>query len=413
MEIGPIFRAMIRKKIGVLLLVAEIAVTMAVVLNCINLVIDNRNRLMIPSGLDEENIIVLSIQSYGEAFEEDEFGDQIRQQDLELIRAQPGVIDATPIGPLPLQGGGSSTQRKAVGAVNDTLVRTPIYTVDEHFLKTLDLELDEGRAFTRADIPPRLGDDEQPATQPPINIIITRALGDALFPDGDALGKVITSASDQAHNTIIGIVDYMHTPYDDGASGMEYRIVFFPGRPGSASGMSYLVRAEPEAFTDLFTDLEERLATVNADRIIKTRSLMEIKMGGQFVNRFIVRILTAIGVLLLAVTALGVYGMTSFSVTERTHQIGTRRALGARKVHIVRFFLVENAIITLLGIGVGLVLAFALNAAIVSAADNATRLPLGLVLLGMVIIWGIGAVATLLPALRGASIPPVIAAQSA
>ncbi len=194
---------------------------------------------------------------------------------------------------------------------------------------------------------------------------------------------------------------------------MEYRIVFFPGRPGSASGMSYLVRAEPEAFTDLFTDLEERLATVNADRIIRTRSLMEIKMGGQFVNRFIVRILTAIGVLLLGVTALGVYGMTSFSVTERTHQIGTRRALGARKVHIVRFFLVENAIITLLGIGVGLVLAFALNAAIVSAADNATRLPLGLVLLGMVIIWGIGAVATLLPALRGASISPVIAAQSA
>ena len=46
-------------------------------------------------------------------------------------------------------------------------------------------------------------------------------------------------------------------------------------------------------------------------------------------------------------TALGVYGMTSFTVTERTHQIGTRRALGARKFHIVRFFMVENAIITL------------------------------------------------------------------
>ncbi len=412
MEIGPIFRAMLQKKIGVVLLVAEIAVTMAVVLNCVNLVIDNRKRLIIPSGLDEENIIVLSIQSYGEAFEENEFGDQIRQQDLELVRAQPGVIDATPIGPLPLQGGGSSTQRKVVGAVNDMLVRTPIYTVDEHFLQTLDLELVEGRAFTKADIPRRLDDDEQPATQLPINIIITEALGQALFPDGDALGKVITSGNDQAHNTIIGIVDYMHTPYDDGASGMEYRIVFFPGRPGGASGMDYLVRAEPAAFTDLFTDLEERLATVNADRIIKTRSLMEIKMGGQFVNRFIVRVLTAIGVLLLAVTALGVYGMTSFTVTERTHQIGTRRALGARKVHIVRFFMVENAIISLLGIGVGLVLAFALNVAIVSAASNATRLPFGLALLGAIIIWGIGAVATLLPALRGASIPPVVAARS-
>ncbi len=139
---------------------------------------------------------------------------------------------------------------------------------------------------------------------------------------------------------------------------------------------------------------------------------MEIKEGGQFVNLFIVRILTAIGVLLLTVTALGIYGMTSFSVTERTHQIGTRRALGARKIHIVRLFMVENAIITFLGIGIGLVLAFALNVAIVNAASNISRLPLSLVILGVLIIWSIGAMATLLPALRGASIPPVIAARS-
>lgn len=412
MEIGPIFRALIQKKFGVILLVAEIAVTLAVVLNCINMVVDNRKRLMIPSGIDEENILVLSIQSYGEAFNDDEFLDQIRRQDLELIRAQPGVIDATPMRPLPLQGGGSSTQRKAAGAVNDSLVRTPIYTVDEHFLETLDLELAEGRAFTGTDIPPRPDPDAPPAPPLPVNVIVTKALADALFPDGDALGKVITSANDEAHNTIVGIVDYMHTPYDDGASGMEYRILFFAGRPGGAGGMSYLVRSEPGMLSDLFTDLEERLAGVNGERIITTRSLMEVKAGGQFANRFIVRILGAIGILLLAVTALGVYGMTSFTVTERTRQIGTRRALGARKFHIVRFFMIENAIITLMSIGVGLILAYVLNAAIVGAASNASRLPFGLVLLGIAIVWGIGAVATLLPALRAASISPVIATRS-
>ncbi len=159
--------------------------------------------------------------------------------------------------------------------------------------------------------------------------------------------------------------------------------------------------------------MADRILTVNTDRIIRTRSLMEIKMGGQFVNSFTVRILTAIAVLLLSVTALGVYAMTSFTVTERTHQIGMRRALGARKIHIVRFFLMEHAIITLLGIGIGLVLAFALNAAIVSSASNVSRLPVGLVLLGMLIVWGIGAVATLLPALRGARVPPVVATRSA
>ena len=96
MELGPILRAMARKKIGVGLLVAEIAVTMAIVLNCLNMVIDNRERMMIPSGLDEENIISISMQSYGDSFQEVEFGDQVREQDLALIRSQPGVIDATP-----------------------------------------------------------------------------------------------------------------------------------------------------------------------------------------------------------------------------------------------------------------------------------------------------------------------------
>ena len=74
--------------------------------------------------------------------------------------------------------------------------------------------------------------------------------------------------------------------------------------------------------------------------------------------------------------------------------------------------MIENAIITLLGIGVGLVLAFALNGAIVSSASNATRLPVGLVLFGVAIVWGIGAAATLFPALRAASISPVVAARS-
>jgi len=412
MELGPILRAIMRKKVGVVLLVAEIAVTMAIVLNCLNLVIDNRARMTIPSGLDEENILAVTLRSYGEAFEDDEFFDQVQQQDLALIRSQPGVIAATAIRPWPLQGGGSSTQRKVVGASNETLVRTPLYSVDEHFIDALGLELAAGRPFDESDMPVPAEDGTQPATPPPTNVIVTRALADALFPDGDALGKQITSASDEARNTIVGVVDYMHTPYDDGASGMEYRIIFFPGRPGGASGSGYLVRTEPSAFAGLFTDLESRLATVNAERIITTRSLMEIKMQGQFQNRFIVWVLTAIVTLLLSVTALGIFGMTSFAVTQRTRQIGTRRALGARKSQIVRLFLVENTVIALLGLGAGLVLAFGLNMLMVNAADNISRLSLGLVLLGMLIVWGIGALATLIPALRAARIPPVVATQS-
>ena len=105
--------------------------------------------------------------------------------------------------------------------------------------------------------------------------------------------------------SLVGIVDYMYTPYDNGASGMEYRILFNPRKPGGRSNIRYMVRTEPGAFDSLFTGLEEQLMTVNRDRIISTEGLMEIKRRGIIMNQVIVKILSGISVLLLFVTSVG------------------------------------------------------------------------------------------------------------
>ena len=234
MELGPIFRAMLRNKVAVGLLVAEIAFTMAVIVNCLDLVLENRERMTIPTGLDEENILVLQVRSYGDAFDDEAYLDQIIDADLGLLRSQPGVVDASVISPLPLQGGGSSTQLKAVGLPDDALVRTPQYQLDDHFLQTLGLELVAGRAFTDADIPPTpapVPEGEDPPPPVPDNVIVTQDLADALYPAGDALGKQVTGpGGGDTGDTIVGIVDYMYTPYDGGASGMETRILFYPAQ---------------------------------------------------------------------------------------------------------------------------------------------------------------------------------------
>jgi putative ABC transport system permease protein len=416
MEIGPILRAMLRNKIGVGLLVLEIAFTMAVVVNCLNMVQANRTRMTIPTGIDEENIIAIAIRSHGDAFDEDNYLDQVIQGDLAMIRSQPGVIDATPISPLPLQGGGSSTQIKAVGRDDAALVRAPQYRLDEHFLETLGLELDEGRAFTPADLPPPPPDTPPDEDAPPRfdNIIVTRALADALYPSGDALGKQTTGAGGgDVGDTIVGIVDYMYTPYDRGQSGMEYRILFYPRRPGGRSRIQYLVRTEPSSFDTHFTGLEEKLEERNGDRIVATTALMEIKEQGVFVNMLVARILAVISVLLLGVTSIGIFGITSFSVAKRRRQIGTRRALGATRPAIVRLFLVENALITTMGAGIGLVLAYAINVTIVSNADQVPPLSIWLALAGLLLLFGVGIVATIVPALAAARIPPAVASRAA
>ena len=115
--------------------------------------------------------------------------------------------------------------------------------------------------------------------------------------------------------------------------------------------------------------------------------------------------------LLLFITSLGIVGLTVFSVAERTRQIGTRRALGAQRGDILRYFLLENWIVTTLGLALGVLLAFGLNVALVSRVSGPKMQP-GLVAAGVLLLWIAGLAATFLPALRGARVAPAIATRN-
>ena len=402
MEIGPILRAMKQNKTKVVVLVLEIAVTVTIVLNCLTMIFDQRQQLTKPTGIDEENILAVEVRPFGAQFQEDEFLFQLVDRDAAALRALPGVIAATPFSPFPLQGGGSSFQLKPLGAPDSDLVRSPIYVADPHLLETLDLELVTGRAFTDADMPtgpgPRIA-----------NMIVTKDLADALFPDGDAVGQTVDTGSVEYPDVIVGVVDYMFTPY--GGGPMETRISFYPGRPASSSRMSYLVRTEPEAYDEVFAAIDKTLLDLQPDRLISVRTMLEIKGGGFALNQFLITVLGGLVFLLLFVTGLGIFGMTSFSVAQRTKQVGTRRALGASRAAVVRYFLLENSLISTLGLALGLIGAFGLNVFLVNKVDG-TRLGLDLVAIGIVILLVLGFVATLFPAIKASRLSPALATRT-
>jgi putative ABC transport system permease protein len=121
--------------------------------------------------------------------------------------------------------------------------------------------------------------------------------------------------------------------------------------------------------------------------------------------------MTAVIVVLVFVTALGILGITSLAVAERTKQIGTRRALGATKGDILKHFLAENWIVTTIGLVLGVIATYALNFALVANVTD-TKMPWYLVGVGMVLLWLNGLVATIPPALRAARVAPAIATRS-
>jgi putative ABC transport system permease protein len=128
-------------------------------------------------------------------------------------------------------------------------------------------------------------------------------------------------------------------------------------------------------------------------------------------DRAMAAYLAVLIVLLLAIAALGVFGLASFNVGTRTRQIGTRRALGARRGDVLRHFLAENWLLTTMGVVVGIGLAYGLNVGLVTAVAGA-RLRWPLLAVGVLLLWSAGLLATLAPALRASRISPALATRN-
>jgi len=420
MEFGPILRAIRRNKVRYGLIVAEVALTLAVVANCVHMIREARREMAIPSGFDDANLIRVTSTPFAEAFREDTYRDNERQRDLEALRRIPGVIAASNSNFLPWQGGGSSTETRPLGSRGEML-RNQMYSVDEATLATLDARLIEGRNFTKEQVrsdAERLralfatnrpvGTDGKPRDKFTQDVVVSQAFAKLLFADGKALGKLLED-SDGDQYQIIGVIDRFYNPY--GWPIHEY-VMFFANNAGSFDfGVPYLVRADPARRGAVTAAIEKALLAVNNGRNLRVRSITEIKEQFQSSSSLLVRILSLVIFLLIFVTSLGIVGLTTFSVAERTRQIGTRRALGAQKGDILRYFLLENWIVTTMGLTLGVVMTYALNVLLVSTL-GAVKMPVGLVLLGIALLWLAGLAATFFPALRGARVAPAIATRN-
>jgi putative ABC transport system permease protein len=408
MELGPIFRSLFHHKSRFWLIVLEIGLTLAVVVNCVHMMLDYRATIHRPTGIDVDNILVVYSDPFSPDFQDETYVRAGIEADLRAMKEMPGVVDATAINQIPLSGGGSGGARRASGTDGEFL-STPFFNVTEGALQALGVELAEGRDFVPEDFP--TGDEPEPTPETPslTNVILTRELADALFPDGDALGKTIGNRNGSEIETVVGIVERMHCSWP--LSSVAERTMLAPGRPGNSRRVRYMVRVESAALDRLYTGLEAELVKLDEGRLLMVQTLEEIKGRVYGDLNAVIQLLGGVSVLLVIVTTLGIIGLTSFSVANRTHEIGTRRALGATRFSIVRYFLVEIWLITTFGLALGVFLTYALSYGLAEFADI-PRIGWPVVAFGMLGLWIAGLAAALAPAVRGASVPPVVATRT-
>jgi len=355
-----------------------------------------------PTGIDEQNIFYIASVGFAE-----DFNEQVTiEEDLAALRGMPGVVDATQSNSIPLSGGGWSMglQTEPGAEIDGTSVA--LYFVDEHGVDTFGLNLLAGENFSASDIEWR----ERTSREFPDKTLLTRATVEALFPDDpdSALGKTVYIGDDQAI-TITGIIEQMQAPWN-GWDGVE-RVMLVPNHTLFGSTL-YIIRAEPEMRDELMPQVEELLAARNQDRIVRSmRSMDETRERSYHADSSMVKILTFTIVLLVAVTALGIVGLASFSVNRRTRQIGTRRALGASKAAILRYFMTENLLISLVGVLIGAGLTIGLNMFMIETF-SLTRISWYLLPVAMLILCIVGQIAVLGPARRASSVPPAVATRT-
>jgi putative ABC transport system permease protein len=402
MEFGPIFRSLLRNRARVVLIVAEVALTLAIVANCLGLILDTRAQLAKPSGFDDEHLIAIQSNPFDDRLRDQKALDQLVDQDRRTLSAVAGVRAVSHTALRPWESSGNITTMRVPGTHGEP-VRTQRAEADPGLFATLGIPIVQGRGFTEAEYD-HGADAPQSEVQP---VVVSRALADQIYPGVPAVGKPISDGDESQRFTIVGIVDPFYNPFDQTSD----RILFLPARSvGFDYGSHYLVRTQG-APGPLVPQLEKALLGAEKGRLLHLRTQVENRDELHGRDRLLVASLDAVMALLVLVTALGIVGLTAFSVAERQRQIGTRRALGADRAAIVRHFLLENWMVTSFGVILGGALAYILNFGLVTWVAGA-RLSPAVVAAGAVALWTIGIAAALGPALRGSRVPPAIATRN-
>jgi putative ABC transport system permease protein len=402
MDIRPILSTLRRHKTASVLIVLEIALSCAIICNAMFLIGTRIERMNRDTGLAVDEIVRINTAGIGT----NENADAAVKTDLAALRAIPGVKFATMTNHVPFD---NSSWNSSVSIKADQQIpsmNAGVYLGDEQLFKTFGLKLVAGREFLSdefVDMGSLNPDSSIPAA------IVTRAMAEKLYPGESPLGKLLYDTWGSKPIKIVGVVESLIRPNDNGGPAEAQYSMLAPIRPVSGR---FAIRTSPERREEVLKAAVAALEKINRSRIIMDQGTFSDVLKKYYrQDKAMVWLLGAVCIALMVVTALGIVGLASFWVQQRTKQIGIRRALGATRRQILLYFQTENFLLATLGIVLGMLGAFGLNQLLMSYYEL-PRLPAYYLPIGAVALWILGQIAVFGPARRAAAVPPAVATRS-
>jgi putative ABC transport system permease protein len=403
MDFLPIISTLRRHRTAASLIVIEIALTCAIVCNALFLIRDRLARMDVPSGIAESEVVRVSLSGIGERAD----AQAITEQDLVALRAIPGVKVAASTNMVPFGGSSWNTSISDKPDDPDRPLNAAMYMGTGNLVEAFGVNLIAGRNFNPDEFVAFEDVQAQRARMP--SIIISKGIADKLFPGQNALGKGIYVWGKEPL-VVVGVIQRLARPNDNGDSGADYAMIM-PVTLSYAKS-DYVLRVDPTRRAEVLASVDAALDKVDRSRVLLDRETFpEIRKNHFRGDRSMAYLLAGVSLALLIVTALGIVGLASFWVQQRTRQIGIRRALGATRGDILRYFQTENFILATVGIVLGMGLTYGINLWLMSAY-KVPRLPGSFLPIGATLLYVLGQIAVLGPALRAAAIPPAIATRT-
>ena len=403
MHIVPIFSALRRHRTAATLIVLEIALTCAIVSNAVFLIGDRLARMGRDTGLAEDEIVRITLTGIGK----NEDAAALTREDLAALGSLPGVRAVAMTNQIPF---GKSSWNSGIMRERDQSranLNASTYFGSEDLVETLGVEIVAGRDFTPEEYVDWEASRAGGGTASPATTIVTRGLAEDLFPGESAVGKTIYLGDDPLR--VVGVLERLRRPNEQSVADHS---MIIPLRLPYTVGGNYLLRVDPERRRETLEAAAAALERNSRRRILlEQQTFGEIRAAYFEADRAMAWLLVAICLALLLVTALGIVGLASFWVQQRHRQIGIRRALGATRGQILRYFQVENLVLASAGITLGMVLAYAINFWLMQRYEL-PRLPGTYLPLGALALLVLGQVAVLGPALRASTVSPAVATRT-
>ena len=399
LQLRPILSTLRRHKTAALLIVLEIALTCAIVCNAVFLIANRIERLHFASGMADDELVHVEIRTIGR----NPNTAPDTQADLVALRGVDGVKSVAVLNQIPYNNNSNNTGVNLAPGQKVPTVVVSTYMSDAGSIDTLGLRLVAGRDFTNDEVTSDRAYNDSADPHLPA-VIVTSALARRLFPGKDPLGQAIYLYADFP-TRVVGVVDRLVRPTPRNGDEDDLYSVILPVRQTFNGGL-YVLRADPARRQDVIRQALAALDQRDSHRVSRASgTVADLRTDYYRADVDMAWLLAGVCIALLVVTAFGIVGLASFWVQQRTTMIGTRRALGATRGQILRYFQTENLLLTSAGIALGMLGAFGVNQWLMTQYEL-PRLPALYLPLGALMLWALGQVAVLAPARRAAALPP-------